>query len=212
LLTRMARSLTACEPVGELTWGELTLACSPARGTDDLCAFGRSAGLPGRRATRPRPSGRTPGSSPDWRRVSRSSGSLNGSRRTRSQKAGDGYPGRHVVSWAGQVDGAGSREDPLEFGGLRKVGSIDPDGPARPGLDLAPCIGVRLALLVYENTGRITRERFVGGIVTRKGQTSRGPCPGHGIGSHSAEELLARARLGLAPDILAHRRPVTAWS
>jgi hypothetical protein len=131
LLTRMARALKACEPVGELTWGELTLACSPALGTDDLCAFGRSAGLPGRRATRPRPSGRTPGSSPDWRRVSRSSGSLNGSRRTRSQKAGDGYPGRHVVSWAGQVVGAGSREDSLEFGVLRKVGSIDPDGPVR---------------------------------------------------------------------------------
>jgi hypothetical protein len=82
----------------------------------------------------------------------------------------------------------------------------------RAGLDLAPCIGVRLALPVYENTGRITRERFVGGIVTRKGQASRGLCPGHGIGSHSAEELLARARLGLASDIPAHRRPVTAWS
>ncbi len=55
-LTRMARSacaLTACEPVGELTWGELTMACSLSRGTDGLCAFGRSAGLPGRRASRP---------------------------------------------------------------------------------------------------------------------------------------------------------------
>ncbi len=57
MLTRMARSacaLTACEPLGELTLGELTLACSPSRGTDGLCAFGRSAGLPGRRASRPR--------------------------------------------------------------------------------------------------------------------------------------------------------------
>jgi hypothetical protein len=76
-------------------------------------------------------SGRTPGSSADRRRVGRSSGSSNGSRRTRSQKAGDSYPGRHVVSWAGQIDGAGSREDLPEFGGLRKVRSIDPDGPAR---------------------------------------------------------------------------------
>ena len=53
MLTRMARSacaLTACEPFGELTWKKLTLACSPSRGTDGLCAFGRSAGLPGRRA------------------------------------------------------------------------------------------------------------------------------------------------------------------
>jgi hypothetical protein len=33
--------------------GELTLACSPSRGTDGLCVFGRSAGLPGRRASRP---------------------------------------------------------------------------------------------------------------------------------------------------------------
>jgi hypothetical protein len=33
--------------------GELTLSCSPSRGTDGLCAFGRSAGLPGRRASRP---------------------------------------------------------------------------------------------------------------------------------------------------------------
>jgi hypothetical protein len=57
LLARMARSacaLTACEPVVELTWGELTLACSPSRGTDGLCAFGRSAGLPGRRASQPK--------------------------------------------------------------------------------------------------------------------------------------------------------------
>jgi hypothetical protein len=57
LLTRIARSacaLTACEPVVELTWGKLTLACSPSRGTDGLCSFGRSAGLPGRRASRPR--------------------------------------------------------------------------------------------------------------------------------------------------------------
>jgi hypothetical protein len=56
LLTRMARSacaLTACEPVAEPTWGELTVACSPLRGTDGLCASGRSAGLPGRRDARP---------------------------------------------------------------------------------------------------------------------------------------------------------------
>jgi hypothetical protein len=56
LLTRMARSacaLTACEPVGELTLGELTLACSPLRGTDGLCASGRSASLPGKRDALP---------------------------------------------------------------------------------------------------------------------------------------------------------------
>jgi hypothetical protein len=56
LLTQMARSagaLTACEPVVELTWRELTLACSPSRGTDGLCALGRSAGLHGKRAARP---------------------------------------------------------------------------------------------------------------------------------------------------------------
>jgi hypothetical protein len=103
-------------------------------------------------------------------------------------------------------DGAGSREDPLEFGGLRKVRSTD------PGPDLAPCNGVRPARPVYENTGSITSERLVGGIATRKDQASRGPGPGHVIGSHSAEELLAGARLGLASDIQAQRRPVTAWS
>ena len=56
MLTRMARSacaLTACEPVAELTWGELTVALSPSRGTDGLCASGRSAGLPGKRDARP---------------------------------------------------------------------------------------------------------------------------------------------------------------
>jgi len=56
LLTRMARSacaLTACEPVAELTWGGLALACSPLRGTDGLCSSGRSAGLPGKRDARP---------------------------------------------------------------------------------------------------------------------------------------------------------------
>jgi hypothetical protein len=144
-------------------------------------------------------SGRTPGSSPDRQGVSRSSGSSNGSRRTRrSQKAGDGYLGRHVVSWAGQVDGAGSREDPLEFGALRKVRSTDPSP------DLASCSGV------YENTCRITRERLVGGIANWKGQASRGPGPGHVIGSHSAEELLAGARLGLASDVRV--RPIKAWS
>ncbi len=34
--------------VGKLTW-----ACSPLRGTDGLCASGRSAGLPGKRDARP---------------------------------------------------------------------------------------------------------------------------------------------------------------
>jgi hypothetical protein len=56
LLTRTARNacaLTACEPVVELTWRELTSACSPSRGTDGLCAFGRSAGLPEKGAARP---------------------------------------------------------------------------------------------------------------------------------------------------------------
>jgi hypothetical protein len=56
------------------------------------------------------------------------------------------------------------------------------------GPDLAPCIGVRLALPVYENTGRITRERLVGGIATRKGQASRGPGQGHEILKYSTEE------------------------
>jgi hypothetical protein len=79
-------------------------------------------------------------------------------------RLGDGYSDRHGVSWAGQVDGAGSREDPLEFGGLRKVRSTAGD----PGPDLAPCNGVRPARPVNENTGRITRERLVGGIATRK--------------------------------------------
>jgi hypothetical protein len=41
---------------------------------------------------------------------------------------------RHVVSQAGEVNGAGSREDLPEFEGPRKVGSIDPDGPARASL------------------------------------------------------------------------------
>jgi hypothetical protein len=99
LLTRMARSacaLTACEPVVKLTWRELTSACSPSRGTDGLCALGPLRGPPGEGGcpARTRPgqrtgsTGRTPGSSPDWRGVSCSSGSSNGSRRTRSQKAG----------------------------------------------------------------------------------------------------------------------------
>ena len=51
MLTRTARSacaLTAWEPVVELTWRELTSVCSPSRGTDGLCALGRSVGLPGR--------------------------------------------------------------------------------------------------------------------------------------------------------------------
>ena len=140
--------------------GELTLACSPSRGTDGLCVFGRSAGLPGRRASRPGvpdsagPEDRLIG--PDPRIISRvargqsfvrliereSSDAIAKGWVTviravmlwpglvKSMARGVGYPGRHVVSWAGQVDGAGSREDPLEFGGLRKVGSIDPNGPA----------------------------------------------------------------------------------
>jgi hypothetical protein len=59
----------------------------------------RAQGIPARTRSGQKngSSGRTPGSSADWRRVSRSSGSSNGSRRTRSQKAGDGYPGLHVA-------------------------------------------------------------------------------------------------------------------
>jgi hypothetical protein len=55
-LTRLARSecaLTAREPDGELTWGELTLACSPSLDLDDLCALGRPAAPPGQGAIRP---------------------------------------------------------------------------------------------------------------------------------------------------------------
>jgi hypothetical protein len=179
---------------------------SPGRGPEDPAG---EEGIPAR--TRPGQrtgsSGRTPGSSPDWRGVSRSSGSSNGSRRTRLQKAGRRLSGSscRVLGWSSRC-GAGSREDPLEFGGLRKVGSID------PAPDLAPCNEVRPARPVYENTCRITRERLVGGIATRKGQASRGPGPGHVIGSQWAEELLAGARLGLASDIRAQRPPVTAWS
>ena len=215
MLTRMARSacaLTACETVRELTWGELTLACSPSRGTDGLCAFGRSAGLPGRRASRPglgRARGPARRAGPQDHLPIGEGSVVQQAHRTgvverNRKRLGDGYPGCHVVSWAGQVDGVGGREDSLEFGALRKVGSSD------PGPDLAPCIGVRPARPVYENTCRTTRERLVGGIATRKGQASRGPGPVQEIGSHSAEELLAGARLGLASDIRAHRRPITA--
>jgi hypothetical protein len=198
----------------ELTWGELTLACSPSRGTDGLCAFGRSAALSGRRASRPglgRARGPAHRAGPQDHLPTGEGSVVRPAHRTEvvgrdRRRLGDGYPGRHVVPWAGQVDGAGSREDPLEFGGLRKVRSTD------SGQDLAPCNGVRQARPVYENTCRITRERLLGGIATRKGQASRGPGLGHVIGNHSAEELLAGARLGLASDIRAQRRPVTAWS
>ncbi len=219
MLTRMARSasaLTACEPVGELTWGELTLACSPSRGTDGLCAFGRSAGLLGRRASRPglgRARGPAHRAGPQDHLPIGEGSVIGHAHRTgvvgRDRiRLGDGYPGSscRVLGWSSRW--RGSREDPLEFGGLRKVGSID------PGPDLAPWNGVRPARPVYENTGRITRERLVGGIATRKGQASRGPGPGYVIRSHSgsAEDLLAGARLGVASDIRAQRRPVTAWS
>jgi hypothetical protein len=81
----------------ELTWGKLTLACSPLRGTDGLCASGRSAGLPGKRDVLPG-LGRTRG--PAQRAgpqdhfmtgegsVVRQLTSSNGSHRTRPQKAG----------------------------------------------------------------------------------------------------------------------------
>ncbi len=121
--------------------GELTLACSPSRGTDGLCAFGRSAGLPGRRASRPG-LGRARGSAhragpQDHLRLARGQSFVRLVERDLSDAiatAGDGNPGLNVVSWAGRVHGAGSREDSPEFGGLRKVGSIDPDGPARTSL------------------------------------------------------------------------------
>jgi hypothetical protein len=109
LLTRMARSasaLTACEPVGELTWGELTLACSPSRGTDGLCAFGRSAGLLGRRASRPglgRARGPAHRAGPqDHLPIGEGSCSSNRSRRTRSHKAGGRLSGV-VMSCPGLV-------------------------------------------------------------------------------------------------------------
>jgi hypothetical protein len=78
LLTRMARSaraLTACEPVVEPAWGELTLACSPSRGTDCLCAFGRSTvALASRGGGHPGPDSAGPEdrlSGPDHRIISR---------------------------------------------------------------------------------------------------------------------------------------------
>jgi hypothetical protein len=51
--------------------------------------------------------GRTSGSSPDWRGVSRSSGSSNGSRRTRSQKAGGRSSGSscRVLGWSSRWRG-----------------------------------------------------------------------------------------------------------
>jgi hypothetical protein len=89
----------------ELTWGELTLACSPSRSTDGLLRGPPGAkGIPAR--TRPGQrtgsSGRTPGSSPDWRGVSRSAGSSNGSRRSRSQMAGGRLSGSswRVLGWS----------------------------------------------------------------------------------------------------------------
>jgi hypothetical protein len=218
LLTRMARSacaLTACEPVVKLTWGGLTLACSPSLGTDGKwCAFGRSAGLPGRRASRPglgRARGPARRAGPQDHLPIGEGSVVQQAHRTgvverNRKRLGDGYPGCHVVSWAGQVDGGGSR-------GLAGVWSTQKGRINRSrwaGPDLAPCIGVRPARPVYENTCRTTRERLVGGIATRKGQASRGPGPVQEIGSHSAEELLAGARLGLASDIRAHRRPITA--
>ena len=183
MLTRMARSacaLTACEPLGELTLGELTLACSPSRGTDGLCAFGCSAGLPGRRASRPglgRARGPAHRAGPqDHLPIGEGSVVRQASRtgvvgRDR-KRLGDCYLGRHVVSRVGQVDGAGSRKDSQEFGGLRKVGSID------PGPDLAPCIGVRPARPVYENTCRITRERTRRGNRDSEGPSKQRPRPG----------------------------------
>jgi hypothetical protein len=116
------------------------------------------------------------------------------------------------VSWAGQVDGAGSRWrwDPLEFGGLRKVRST------YPGPDLAPCNGVRLARPVYENTCCITRERLVRGIATRKGQASRGPCLGRVIRGHSAGRGVTRrskTRTGFGhPDPTPARYGLAQWS
>jgi hypothetical protein len=87
------------------------------------------------------------------------------------------------VPWAVHVDGAGSREDPLEFGGLRKVRSTD------PGPDLAPCNGVRPARPVYENTGRITRERLVEGIATRPYVRRLPPRPSGGSEHRSPSSL-----------------------
>jgi hypothetical protein len=163
--------------------------CSPSR-VLTACAplaaprASRAEGIPARTRSGQRTgsSGRTPGSSPEWRRVSRSSGSSNRSRRTRSQKAGDGYPGRHVVSRAGQVDGAGSRKDSLEFGGLRKVGSIDPYGPDQSG---------------ESRLGRAKQTEAPSRVMNSEVTQLR---------SDSQEQ-----RLGMAPDIRAHRRPVTAW-
>jgi hypothetical protein len=124
----MARSvctLTACEPVGELTWGELTLACSQPRDTDGQCALGRPAGLPWAEGTLARTrqgqgtcsSGRTPGSSPDFQRVRRSSGSSNGSRLTQPQKASSSAGGRVWGSLAEELVALASRNSPASAAG-----------------------------------------------------------------------------------------------
>jgi hypothetical protein len=199
-----------------VTWGKLTLACSPSRGTDGLCATGRSAGLPGRRASRPglvRARGPAHRAGPQDHLSIGEGSVVRPAHRTgvvgRDRKRlGDGYPGRHVVAWAGQVDGAGSREDPLGFGGLRKIGSTD------PGPDLAPCNGVRPAWQVYENTCRTTRERLVGGIATRKGQASRGPGPGHVIGKSLGRGVTRRSktRTGFGHKGPTHARYGLVWN
>jgi hypothetical protein len=84
------------------------------------------------------------------------------------------------VSRAGQVDGAGSREDSLEFGGPRKVESIDPDGPARTSLpamdpDLAPCKAGTAGLREYlpHNQGKALR-----GNRDSEGPSKQRPRPG----------------------------------
>ena len=195
MLTRMARSacaLTACEPVVDLTWGELTLACSPSRGTDGLCVFGRSAGLPGRRASRPGLlRARGPAQRAGPRIISRSAKGQSCVwliERESSDAIAKGWvllsgPSCRVLGWSSRW-----LRKSRGLAGVWRTQKGRINRSRRAGLDLAPCIGVRPARPVYENTCRITRERLVWGIATRKGQASRGPGPGYVIGSHSAEE------------------------
>jgi hypothetical protein len=135
-MAHSACALTACEPFGELTWKELTLACSPSRGTDGLCAFGRSAGLPGRRASRPG-LGRARGPAHRARlqdHLTIGEGSVARPAHRTGVVGRDrkrlGTVIRVIMSCLGQVNGAGSREDSLESGGLRSDQSIP---TSRPG-------------------------------------------------------------------------------
>jgi hypothetical protein len=166
--------------------GELTLACSPSRGTDGLCAFGRSAGIRGRRASRPDsvgPEDRLNGQDP--RIISRLAKGQSFVRLIEREPSDAIAKGWGLLSWSScRVSGWSSRwhGESKGLAGVWRTQKGRINRSRRAGPDLAPCIGVRLARPVYENTCRIIRERLVGGIATRKGQASRGPGPGHEIG------------------------------